>query len=195
MIFKGLLLGLSTGLFCLSWCVPIYTPLLLSTQKSIREIWLAFVKFSLGRLLAYIIFGAVVGYLSEFIIGGIFSKIISWSIIIIALLMIGYGFGLTIPKSKFCQRIKKMKILFWAGFLTGINVCPPFMLAVVSGLKSGNVISGILYFLFFFIGTSVYLVPLTFLGYFNKLKILNKIATYSAILVGIIFLFYGLKGI
>jgi sulfite exporter TauE/SafE len=195
MIIKGILLGLSTGIFCLSWCVPIYTPLLLSTPKSKKEIWLAFLKFSLGRLIAYLLFGLVVGYLSSFLTSLIVSQVISWAIVILAILMIFYALGLTVPKSKFCHVFKKTKVLFWAGFLTGINVCPPFLLAVTSGLKTGEVISGALYFFAFFIGTSVYLIPITFLGYFSKLKLLNQIATYSAILVGLIFLIYGLKGI
>ncbi len=195
MIIKGLLLGLSTGIFCLSWCIPVYIPLLLSTQRSKKEIWLAFIKFSLGRLIAYLLFGLIVGYLSSFLTGSIVSKVVSWAIIILAILMIFYALGLAVPKSKFCHVFKKTKVLFWAGFLTGINICPPFLLAVTSGFKTGQVIWGMLYFLAFFIGTSIYLIPITLLGYFSKLKLLNKIATYSAILVGLIFLIYGLKGI
>lgn len=195
MIIKGILLGLSTGIFCLSWCVPVYTPLLLATVKSKKEIWLAFVKFSLGRLAAYMIFGALVGYFSEKISGLLVSKAINWAIIVLAVLMISYALGLTVPHSKLCRIIKKVKVLFWAGFLTGINICPPFLLAITSGLKSGEVMNGVLYFFSFFIGTTVYLIPITFLGYLTKQKTLNQIATYSAILVGLIFLIYGLKGV
>ena len=195
MIIKGLLLGLSTGIFCLSWCIPIYTPLLLSSKRSKKEIWLGFIKFSLGRLIAYAIFGMIVGFLGNLLTSPFVSKIISWAIIILAVLMIVYALGLTVSKTKLCRLCKKTKILFWAGFLTGINICPPFLLAITSGLKTGEVISGILYFLAFFIGTTIYLIPFTLLGYFTKLKLLNQIATYSALLVGIIFLIYGLKGI
>ena len=194
MLINGLLLGLSTGIFCLSYCVPIYIPLLLAEKRDKTQIWRVFLKFTLGRLIAYIIFGAVVGYLGTRLSGAFFQKTISAAMIILALTLIAYSLGLTIPQSKFCHYFKKIRVPFLLGFLTGINICPPFLLALTYGFKSGGVIDGILFFTAFFVGTTIYTAPFTFAGHLSQNKILRQIGTLSAFLVGIIFLILGLRG-
>lgn len=195
MLINGLLLGLSTGIFCLSFCIPIYVPLLLVEERKKRRIWWVFLQFTFGRLLAYIIFGAIVGYLGSRLTGETFSKITSLMMLVLAGLLIAYSLGLTIPKSKFCHYFKKIKIPFWLGFFTGINVCPPFLLALTYGFQSGGIISGVLFFTAFFFGTTLYLIPFTFAGLLSQNKILRQMGNVSAFFVGIVFLFLGLKGL
>lgn len=195
MLINGLLLGLSTGIFCLSYCLPIYIPLLLVEKRNKIQIWWVFLKFTLGRLIAYIIFGAVVGYLGSQLTGVFFQKTISLAMVVLALIMIAYSLGLTIPQSKLCHYFKKIKVPFWLGFFTGINICPPFLLALSYGFKAGGIISGILFFTAFFIGTTIYTAPFTFAGYLSQNKILRQIGAFSTFLVGIIFLILGLKGL
>ncbi len=195
MLINGFLLGLSTGIFCLSYCLPIYIPLLIVEKYDKIQIWWVFLKFTLGRLIAYIIFGAIVGYLGNRLTGLLFQKTISLAMIILALLIIAYSLGLTIPQSKFCFYFRKIKVPFWVGFLTGINICPPFLLALSYGFTTGGIISGILFFFAFFVGTTLYTAPFTFAGYLSQNKILRQIGTFSAFLVGIIFLILGFKGL
>ena len=191
-IINGLLLGLSTGIFCLSWCIPIYAPLLLVEKRKVKTSLWVFLKFSLGRLTGYILFGAAVGFLGSKISGNIFQLVINLSMILLAGLMITYAFGLTIPQSKFCKIYKKIKPAFWLGFLTGINVCPPFLLALTQGLASAEVIKSILFFIMFFLGTTFYIFPFTFLSFFSNKKILRQIAQISAVIIGLVFLIQAL---
>ena len=195
MLLNGFLLGLSTGLFCISYCLPIYAPILLSESRTKKQTWFVFVKFTFGRFLAYIIFGAAVSFLGSRISSSTFGAIITVAIIIMAISLILYSLGFALPKSKLCHLFKKIKPPFLFGFLTGINVCPPFLLAVAYVFKSGNVLGGMLFFSSFFVATTLYLAPFTFLGYFSKTKILTQIARIAAFVVGFIFLIIGLNSI
>ncbi len=195
MLINGLLLGLSTGIFCLSYCIPIYVPLLLTEERNKIQIWWVFLKFTLGRLIAYIIFGAIVGWAGSQLTGVLFQKAVSAAMILLAVILIAYSLGLTIPQSKFCHYLKKIKVPFWLGFFTGINICPPFLLALTYGFKTEGIISGILFFSAFFLGTTIYTAPFTFTGLLSQNKILRQIGTFSAFLVGIIFLVMGMRGL
>ena len=68
------------------------------------------------------------------------------------------------PHSPICRAIRQRygsrqsALVF--GFLTGVNFCPPFLAAASRVLGGGNAFTGTVYFLFFYIGTSVFLLPL-----------------------------------
>jgi hypothetical protein len=50
---------------------------------------------------------------------------------------------------------------------------------------------GILFFFFFFLATTIYFLPITFLGFLNKIEEFRMVARISGILVGLMFLFYS----
>ncbi|WP_243683798.1 hypothetical protein [Methanosarcina barkeri] len=55
-ISQGMLLGLSTGIFCLVTCVPVYVPFVLSEDRKLRRNILAIGEIAMGRLIAYLFF-------------------------------------------------------------------------------------------------------------------------------------------
>ena len=191
MLIKGFLTGLSAGVFCLSWCVPVYFSVLSAEKRNFKQIWIVYLKFSIGRLIAYVLFGITVGYFSEFINSYYFRLFASFVLILLSFLLIGYALGLSIPKSKVCSIYKKVQPPFLFGFLTGINICPPFLIAIFYVAQTGGVINGLLFFLGFFIGTAIYLAPVTFIGLLTKKDMFVKIARISAVLVGLIFLYFA----
>jgi len=184
-LINGLLLGLSTGVFCFAYCAPVFLPQLLS-QKDRYKGWGIFIQFNLGRLLAYIIFGAVFGWLGAQIHAQYLKTYSGGIIIILALLLILYGLGLSLPKMKWCSWAKHARLPIISGFLLGINICPPFLLAVMQNFQTGGVLNGIIFFVMFFIGTIVYLIPITFLGYFSKVAWLRQAGRAAAVVVGVI---------
>jgi sulfite exporter TauE/SafE len=78
------------------------------------------------------------------------------------------------------------------GFLTGINLCPPFFAAVVEAARSGSLGGSLLYFAAFFLGTSVYLLPLPLLGAARRHAKLRLVARLTAGVVGFL---YALSGV
>lgn len=193
-VFAGFLTGLSVGIYCLGICLPIFVPILLSEKRKIKQSFWLILEFSAGRILGYLLFGFLVGYLGVAIQGRTAHQIARFSTSLMGFLILGYSLGLTgLWRYPACKAIfPKVKIPIVLGFLTGINICPPFLasLSYVFNLKSA--LLGMLYFLFFFFGTSVYIVPLAFLGIFSQQPIFQKIARISGIFVGGYFLISGL---
>lgn len=184
-LFSAFLLGLSTGIFCLSYCAPIYLPQVIA-QKDKHQGWGVFLQFNAGRLLAYVIFGAVFGWLGANVHAQYLKTYAQWVIILLALLLILYGLGLSLPKVRWCAWVKNIHFPALSGFLLGINICPPFLLALTKNFQIGGILNGTIFFIMFFIGTIVYLIPLTFLGYFSKIKWMRQAGRIAAITVGVI---------
>jgi len=194
-IINGFLLGLATGVFCLTWCAPILTSLILTEGKKIKQSFFVFFKFTIGRFFGYVLFGALIGYLGLKAQSDIVRKINLVALSFLAVLLIFYGVGLLKEKKRFCRFFKKIKFPLLAGFLTGVNVCPPFILALTYIFDIGGVGNGILFFVSFFIATCLYLIPFVFLGLLSAKKIFQRIAQIIAILTGAVFLIYGLSGL
>jgi len=216
LVGKALLLGLSTGLFCAGFCVPLVGPLLLAddtglarlsseenracTQPSSggRRIWRSASRvllFLAGRLVAYLLFGLVFGAL-----GGILSRV--WGIktvllpllyAVLGVLMIVYALVQSFPHVGFCRALGQPVRSGWyialVGFLAGINLCPPFLLAVTTVMDIGGPLPGALFFLVFFLATSVYLLPLFFAGLVSRFSSVRFAGRVTAVIAGLYFLY------
>lgn len=78
------------------------------------------------------------------------------------------------------------------GFLTGLNLCPPFVVAGVRAAGSGSAAQALLFFTFFFAGTSIWFVPFAGLGCFKRNQ---AVITVARMAMGIIAVYYLLMGI
>lgn len=192
LIIKALLLGLSTGIFCLSYCLPVIIPLVLSQERQARQAWWLIGRFAVGRLLGYLLFGALVGYLGLKIQSPLIHNLVWWAVIILAVILMLYALGLLKPKSFFCQNFRKTGNPWLLGFLVGLNICPPFLVALTYGFNLANVWQGVILFLSFFVGTTVFLLPAGFLGALTRRDFLRRVGQVAAFLAGVIYLIYGI---
>jgi len=196
-IIEGLTLGLSTGGYCLSACLPILLPYMLSEgKKGLAANAKLIIEFLSGRLIAYIIFAVIISLLGERFKGVLPAKLLAAGMIITALLMITYAITKNFSKLKFCERLAQGQHLsrmpFLLGFLIGINVCPPFFIGTIRLLELGSVFLGAVFFFFFFLGTSIYILPLLSLAWAVKIKRLQNIGNMIALIVGAWFLMIGI---
>lgn len=186
------LLGLSVGIFCIVYCVPFIAPCLVSEARKRKEDFKMIMKFISGRFGGYVLFGAVFGYLGERISNSTVNLILIISLMALSLLLIFYAIGFLKPKWSFCSgKFFREKSPLMMGFFMGVNICPPFLMSLVYVFTLHSVFKGIIYFCMFFLGTSLYFLPLVFLGLLSKMKEFQLIARVSALIVGIIFLIYG----
>lgn len=155
-------------------------------------------KFIFGRFLGYVIFGAAVGLIGEKFYGDTMNFAMSAAMVVLSIASILYGLGLlNAGRFRFCAAVKAQAGSFplLMGFLMGFNICPPFLLSVFYVATLASVWKGMVYFIFFFIGTSLYFLPLFFLGFLNRLKEFQLIGRISAIIVGALFFIYGMYNI
>ncbi len=196
-IITGWTLGLSIGTTCLVTCMPIYLPYLLSEERKGFYNFLIILEISVGRFISYAIFGAVVGFLGTQIPDNIRILFTCIAYILFSIFLIGTVFrverhhkGCAVPKV-----VNLTKSPFMLGILTGINLCPAFMLMLSKALDIGGAISGMLLFIAFFFGTTMYIIPLGFVGFLNKIYIIKKFARYLAVLVALFFISSGVRGL
>lgn len=196
-LLEALLLGLSTGPVCLAYCAPVLVPFVLAAEKytfikTVRMLSL----FLLGRFGGYMIIGLLSGLLGNRLLGhegGTLPAVVS---LIIGVALLIFGLLKNFPEFKLCKLWPGEKSsVIWAsvlGFLTGLNLCPPFIAAIAGSALTGTVQSSLLYFGAFFVGTSLFIPPLLILGPLSRITSLQHIAKACLILCGIWFASKGL---
>ncbi|HTW90348.1 MAG TPA: sulfite exporter TauE/SafE family protein [bacterium] len=196
LVGKALLLGFTTGLFCVGFCVPLVGPLLIADEtRGVRRSADRVLLFLAGRLVAYLLFGLVFGAL-----GSVLTNVWSLKYILLPLLyailgvmMVVYAVVQSFPHIGFCRTLGQPVRSGWyivlVGFLAGINLCPPFLLAVTTVIDIGGALRGALFFLVFFLATSVYLLPLFFAGLVSRFSSVRFAGRVAAVLAGLYFLY------
>ncbi|MEA3282964.1 MAG: sulfite exporter TauE/SafE family protein [Euryarchaeota archaeon] len=195
-LIQGISLGISTGLFCMGYCAPVFVPLLMSEKRGLTQSALVIFELALGRLIAYLVVGAAAGYLGMKLEGPTFEIMIGAAMIIMSAFLINYATtgmqNRPIPHIRNRLKMHNPRFPWLFGFLTGINICPPFLLAISCAIGQGNMAGGMLLFGGFFIGTSVYLVLLLPLGYLGRWQNVRQIALMTALLSGVFFFLMGI---
>lgn len=201
---EGFILGLSTGVVCVAYCGPVLIPYLMAESGGIKKSLFFVALFLSGRLAAYIATAFLAGLIGQSILKQSDSRAIFMSIsyIFLATLMIVYGFyrfrEICLGTAAKCLarpgsgKISKIMVPITGGFLSGINICPPFLLAITGAIDTGSIAKSIFFFLAFFLGTSVYFIPMPFIGMFRKQQAIRIIGKFAAIIAGIIYFYKGL---
>jgi sulfite exporter TauE/SafE len=192
LLTQPFLLGLSAGVFCLTYCAPFIAPFMVLEEREKKENFKVILKFIFGRFFGYLLFGAFFGYLGEKIDNAFVDLIFTIALMILSIILIFYALGLLKEKLSLCPtpRVRNTTPLVM-GFLMGVNICPPFLMSLTYVLTLHSWLSGVIYFFMFFLGTTVYFLPLTFLGFLNRMKEFRVMARVSGVLVGFMFLIYG----
>jgi sulfite exporter TauE/SafE len=193
-LIQPFLAGLSTGLFCCAFCLPFVAPVLVAEERSWREVWLVLGLLILGRFVGYALFGAAAGALSEKLESKTLDILLHGALIILSFLLMLYGIGWLRPQASWCGGLihHKWRTPFLMGLLMGINLCPPFLLSVIYVFTLHSAVKGMIYFVMFFLGTTLYFLPLAGLKWFSNQPDFRMAARISAVLVGLIFGGYGL---
>lgn len=196
-IINGLLLGLSTGSYCLAACAPAILPYIVSCGWKSSKVSLLIVgEFLAGRITAYILLGSLVVLFGTKVQSSQFGqKAVAVLIVMLAALLISHGLMMSFPEWRICAFVKRSSVLrrfpFAAGFILGLNVCPPIMLAFTYLLTVERWLSGAFFFVAFIVGTAIFLIPLFLSGYLGRLPSLRGIGEVAAIFSGLWFFTHG----
>lgn len=196
---EGWLLGLSTGPYCLGACAPFLIPYMFAEGRSTWQGNLRILgEFMAGRFVAYAIFGALVGWVGALLRPHISVRMTSIALGVTAMVMLIYALNQSLPQWKICgpfiNRKWARRVPFALGFLIGINVCPPFLVAMARLVQVGRVGSGLIFFLSFFVGTSLYILPLLGMSPLTKIERFRFVGMFSAILSSAWFLYHAITG-
>lgn len=196
-LIKGFTLGLALSGTCLVTCGPIYAPYILQNED--RNLWKSFLivmEISLGRFITYALFGAAAGFVGTQLTASVKTLFTGYSYILLSLFLLIYTFRQN--RKKKCPVKKWHKFTEYPiilGLVTGISFCPSFLMALTAAFKKSGVISGMLFFIAFFVGTTIILIPLSLLGVLTKInkKIFRYIGTAAAVIIAVWFTHDGIK--
>jgi sulfite exporter TauE/SafE len=161
---QGFWLGLATGPYCFMACAPFLVPYLCAEgAPGLTDNLKTLARFLAGRFLAYLIFGAAAGALGAAVDSSVPTWLPAAALAMSALLMFLCAAVHGFPRISWCLAAGRwatpQRMPLAMGFLTGINVCPPFLTGMVVVLAMGRAAAGAAFFTAFFAATSLYLLP------------------------------------
>jgi len=210
MLFSAIILGLVSSLHCVGMCGPIALVLPVSRKNKTKKT-LQIIIYHTGRIVSYASLGFVFGLLGKSLyLAGIQQKLcILIGIIIILITLIPERFFarynlskpiyriISIVKKRMGKQLKNRsnKSIFTIGILNGFLPCAMIYMALFGALAMQNVIYGVLFMMFYGLGTTPMMSVVVYSSSFIK-KIIGKNATkiipFVTIIVGILFILRGL---
>ncbi len=204
---QGFILGLASGTTCLAYCAPVLVPFLLGEGNRTRQNLTILAKFLGGRLGGYLLFALLAWATNRFLLGAatlsqntsLHSLVFGVTYIALAGLLLFYGLAKAPTVCAGSLRGVRVYLQRWPallpfglGFLTGLNLCPPFLLAFTGAASSGSLLESLFFFAMFFLGTSLYLIPASFLGAFSHISSLRTVGKLAALIVALYYLYSGI---
>ncbi len=205
----GFLLGLANGTTCLAFCAPVLVPFLMHEGGGVRRNLGVLLIFLAGRLGGYTLFGllawAMGSLLSQATASSGYQRLLIGAAYAgLALLLLWSVLRRHPPAPGACAlegaratlsrwpRLSGALLPIGMGFLAGLKVCPPLLLAFADAANSGTLPGSLLLFLTFFVGTSVFFVPLSLLGAFRRVSDLRIVGQFAAVIVSLYYLVAGI---
>jgi sulfite exporter TauE/SafE len=198
-------LGLTSGGACLVTCGPLATALVATENANLRRSVALLAVFLSGRLLGYCGWAVL-----SWLLGRGLSQIqegpsvFSVADLVLGAWLIYYGISRpadyshkTCPVSilKFLNsRPGNRQVLFrggiW-GFLSGLQVCPPFFAAIIQAAQAGGLGGSLLFFFLFYLGTGVWFLPFPFIGTLGRFRQVAQVARFCTLPLGAYYIYSG----
>ncbi|MGE5254869.1 MAG: sulfite exporter TauE/SafE family protein, partial [Planctomycetaceae bacterium] len=168
----ALFLGLTSGGACLASCGPLAAALLASEGISLKRSGALLSLFLSGRLLGYLGW-AVLSWLLGWVIFQSLKGLAVFSAanLVLGVWLIYYGISRPAPSHANCPGsfLKSLDsprgthLAFFRGgiwgFLSGLQICPPFLTAVTEAARTGSLGGSLLFFFLFYLGTGICFIP------------------------------------
>ena len=184
-IIKPVLAGLSVGAFCMSYFFPFLATFIASENRPAKRNFGLICYFMLGRFFGYAAFGLIFGILGEQLKSPFLTLMTNLALILVSIVMILHLTGISKQKDNLCLASKiHNRNAIVMGFLMGVNICPPFLLSLTYVVSLGDTLKSVLFFVIFFIASSIYFLPMVFVGLLAKIKELQKTAQIPSVLHG-----------
>jgi hypothetical protein len=199
LISEGFLLGLSTGFYCLASCLPLLAPYMMSEG---RDLWKfnfhIFLQFTAGRFAAYMLFAllaTLAGKAGQYAlpVWALPSGLLACGLLMILLAVFRVsGFSACLLGRDIDPFLRRLPLAM--GFVTGINICPPFAAGFLRLMQLADVLKGFAYFTGFFAATTLFISPVL-LGTPWLGRRANEIGRLTLLIAGVWFVLLGLKGL
>ena len=202
MILEAISLGLSTGTYCTMNCAPVLIPFLSGSEKvSYKRNSGLIGAFLGGRLVMYFILGALFAGLG-FLVNEFMDPVLSRRLSVYAYFFCGLALLINSLGGRFpwgCDCIvKRVRHLGndWvtavvSGLAVGLHVCPPLWTAMLRSVFGGCGPAGFFYFIFFYLGTLPFFLPLFGIPFIAKRAlVIKRIARVTQFCISLYFMIF-----
>jgi sulfite exporter TauE/SafE len=200
----ALFLGLTSGGSCLISCGPLAAALLASEEISLKRSSALLTVFLSGRLLGYLGWAILSWFLGWVILQNAKGHaLFSAADLALGVWLIYYGIRRPVLSHESCPRSglsfldsswRGHQAFFrggaW-GFLSGLQLCPPFLTAVTEAAKTGSLGGSLLFFFLFYLGTGIWFIPLPFIGTLGRFRQVAQVARFLTLPLGAYFIYSG----
>jgi hypothetical protein len=200
-MLESFILGLSTGSACLLTCGMVMFPYLMSGSAGVRRITADISIFLLTRLVVYTLLAVASWYLGKAIfVNRVVKSIVPGILyIVFAGMLVWYAIDRNRQKdcpAKFVTTVNNRRLIpVFLGVVNSLGFCPALFLILTKGASEASLVKSLVAFLAFFIGSSLWFLPLPLAGKIKKKKILETIGILATGLAGIIFIIRGITSL
>jgi len=210
-LWAAFIIGFLGSFHCAGMCGPIALALPLNRGSWVSRISGAFL-YNTGRIITYVLLGALFGLLGKGIQLAGFqlwaSVIIGAVMIVLVVFPMVFGSRISINKlfGGYTERLfSRFQKLFHAGsassflsigLLNGILPCGLVYVGIAGAISTGEVVNAMLYMAIFGLGTVPVMVSITLIGNFLSIAVrnmLSRITPYVIIILGVLFILRGLS--
>lgn len=198
---ESLILGLSSGSACLATCGMVMFPYLMAGSAGVKRIAVDLTLFLLTRFIVYFILATLAWYFGQTIFINPFVRNIVPGIlyIVFAVMLVWYSISKSRKPdcpAKIVRTVNNRRLIpVLLGLVNSLGFCPALFIILTKGATEGTILQSYLAFLAFFIGSSLWFLPLPLAGKIQKKEVIKDIGILATGLAGIIFMIKGLTNI
>jgi len=192
------ILGLSSGSACLVTCGMVMFPYLMSGSAGVKRIAADITVFMIARLLIYFLLATSAWVFGKAIFTYPVIRIVVPGIlyIVFAVMLVWYSISRNRERecpARFATAVNNKKLIpIFLGVVNSLGFCPALFIILTKGATQNTIAQSYMAFLAFFIGSSLWFLPLPLAGKIRKKKIIETVGILATALAGTIFLIKGI---
>ena len=197
-MIDSLILGISSGSACVATCGIVMFPYLMSGAADSKKIIVDLSIFMLARFIVYFILATLSWYFGQALFSNPVVRNIVPGILYIGLSIMLVYYSISKSRKTNCPAkmlttINNKKLIpIILGLVNSLGFCPALFIVLTKGATQNSLMQSYLDFTAFFIGSSLWFLPLPFAGKIKKVELLKTIGILATGLAGIIFMIKGI---
>ena len=201
---EALVLGLASGPACIAACGPVLVPSLLTERAGFLPHARYLSVFLSARLLGYLLFAVVAWELGALASMLPAPRLLMMGVVYLLLagVLLWYAYSAGHSCAQPCAESKLINIgksnnraltgPAALGLLTGLNLCPPFVVAGIRASQLGSMAAALIFFAVFFLGTSIWFIPFVSLGCVVRNQAVMTVARMAMVFIALYYLLLGI---
>jgi hypothetical protein len=195
------ILGLSSGSACLATCGMVMFPYLMAGSAGVKNIAIDLSLFLITRFMVYFILATVSWYFGQALFTNSLVRNIIPGILYIVFAAMLVWYSISKNRSADCpakivKTVNNRKLVpVMLGLVNSLGFCPALLIILTKGATQNTLAHSYIAFLAFFIGSSVWFLPLPLAGRIHKKEVLKNIGILATGLAGIIFMIKGITNL